>query len=622
IDEEIHSGPENLEVPADVLEFYHVEPGEDGAYVFIPREDAPPLVESEPRRRPRGTVQGTVAEVGPFSCTKDFTAPVGLNAPPTFSIVPGVTTHFRTDGGLRLTARGGATVSAVYKPRIQAAMQGKVGCKVKLLEQRINAPGVLALVIGAQVPIGVGFELSGTVTFAQFGFDASWSDSFLVEVGVDCTSDICVPVASAPEPAAPTSPTTPFTWVLPNVLSDFNLALEVKIFGYFEIEIGNPLWETLRLSMFEGQAGAALTGNFAPRITQLSNATSASSYKASLYAKVGTGVSLANALGFLNISLANFEVKTEIDVANSPTAAPNGSLTFDSPVTMGDEVVARVVLKDPTFFLIDNVQEVRIYRKDGTSTELKATVAGSDGISVGNGLGEYTGRWTATFFDPGAEFGVMVKTVVPFVEFEIEANSLRTLEEGDGEPGGVLFMGEGHVLDANVQGPDDSERDLYENGDLIIPPGPFHEQVMASLGSSSASAVHDTEVVLDSAGGLERIELAGSGATVESGDDSSTVFNIFSVGFTVVDPVPYSFTASTDLPDGQSQQVYVQLTRLSTVVACAEEAADDVPRACAGASGSEIATGTLIPGEYGFHARMVLGDDASATFSATLSLGN
>ena len=443
IDETIDSNPENLDVPADVLEHYHVESGEDGAYVFVPRDDAPPPLESEPRRRPRGGVQGTTttSALGPFVCRSEFTAQIGLNAPPTFSVTPGVSVDFQyssEEGLQRLVATGGATVSFSYKPRIQAAFQGKLTCKARVLGLTISVPGPIAFIVGGYVPIGVGLEVSGTVTFAQFGFDAAWSDSFSVRVGVDCASGACEPVAEAPDPAPPaTPPPPPLQLVLPNVISDFNVAVSLSAFGYFELKVGNPLWEYLQVSLVEGRAGIELSGNFAPRVSQFANATSASSYKLALFAKVGAGVSINDILQLfsLNVNLAMFELKGAIDLANSPTAAtaPDGSLAFDGPVTQGDEVVARVILKDTTFLGLLNVDEVRIYRRDGVSSELKATIPGADGTTVGEGFVEYTGTWTATFFDPGSEFGVVVKTLLPILEFEIENDSLRTLEEGEGE---------------------------------------------------------------------------------------------------------------------------------------------------------------------------------------------
>ena len=454
IDERIESGPENLEIPADILEAYAVETGEDGAYVFVPREGFEPTAQA---RRPRGGVQGTVAsEVGPFNCSSDVTFPLGLNVAPTFSVVPGVSVDFQYSGGLqRLVATGGATLTASYKPRIQAAVNGKITCRAHLFGMRIPVPGPLALIVGSYVPIGVGFEASGTVTAAQVGFDATFSDSFLVEVGVDCTSGSCEAVAGAPEPAPPPSPPPPpFQWVLPNVVADFNVALSVSAYGYFEVRIGNPLWETLQLKMVEGQAGVTQTANLAPRLSQIENATSASNYKLTLYAKVGSGVSLNNILEVLNINIAAFEIKTELDVANSPSAstAPDGSLAFDGPVAAGGEVVARVILQNPTYLGLDNVEEVKFYRHDGASLIERDSVAGSAGSSVagGEGLVEYTGTWTATALDLGADFGVFTKTFVPIIEFEIEANSLRTL---DGATWGVigtldspLTPGEGEVL--------------------------------------------------------------------------------------------------------------------------------------------------------------------------------
>jgi len=91
-----------------------------------------------------------------------------------------------------------------------------------------------------------------------------------VEVGIDCTAGPCEAVAGAPAPVPPASPPPPpFQWVLPNVLTDFNVAVGISAFGYFELRVGNPLWETLQLKMVEGQAGLAQTANFAPAAGRL-----------------------------------------------------------------------------------------------------------------------------------------------------------------------------------------------------------------------------------------------------------------------------------------------------------------------------------------------------------------
>jgi hypothetical protein len=376
IDERFDSGPENLAVPPEIADAYHVEQGEDGATVFVPKEPDPEALEA------RG-VQGTVAdEVGPFKCESNVTFPLGLSAPPTFTISPSVSVdlQYSTANGLeRLVATGGASLTASYKPRMQAAVTGKKTCKAVLFGMTIAVPGPLAFVVGGYVPVGIGFEASGTVTLVDLGFDAAWQDSFSVEVGVDCTSGSCEAVAGAPEPTPTGAPPPPFQWVVPNLLTDFDVALEVSAFGFFELRIGNPLWQLLQLSMVEGQAGVAQTANFAPALTQFLNPGAASHYDLKLFAKVGSGVSLANILEFFQVSLASFEVKGEVDLADSPTASttPDGSLTFASPVAAGEEVEATVVLQDVTYLPLQNVEEVRIYRRDGLQLVQRAAVARS-----------------------------------------------------------------------------------------------------------------------------------------------------------------------------------------------------------------------------------------------------
>ena len=509
IDERIESSPENLEIPADVLEAYTVETGEDGAYVFVPREGLEPTSRA---LLARGSVQGTVASsVGPFNCSSDVTFPLGLNVPPTFSVTPNASVDFQYSGGLqRLVVTGGATLTASYKPRIQAAVQGKITCRARLFGMTISVPGPIALLVGGYVPIGVGFEASGTVTVAQVGFDANFTDSFSVEVGVDCTSGTCQAVAGPGEPVPPSPPPPPpFQWVLPNVLTNFNVALGLSAYGYFELRIGNPLWETLQLKMVEGQVGVTQAANLAPKLTQIENATSASDYKLTLYAKVGSGASLNEILEVLNINIAAFEVKVELDVANSPSAAtaPDGSLTFDGPVGVGDEVVARVILKDTSYLGLDNVEEVKFYRHDGPTLIERDSVAGSDGSSVaaGEGLVEYTGTWTATASDLGADFGVFTKTFVPIIEFEIEPNSLRPLDTADWgvgagfastplEPGiGVAFFVDVEDL-VTGEKPEGAPIDLIVVGGSASPAsgttdaiGSFQSTITANAGASQVS---------------------------------------------------------------------------------------------------------------------------------------
>jgi hypothetical protein len=107
-----------------------------------------------------------------------------------------------------------------------------------------------------------------------------------------------------------------------------------------------------------------------------------------------------------------------------------------------------------TYLGLENVEEVWIYRKDGAGLTLRDAV-----VRAGDGQTEYVGRFDAVSADLGAEFGVLVKTTIPVLEFEIENDSVRTLEESDldwtvtASLPSPLVPGVGEALDVFVTAP-------------------------------------------------------------------------------------------------------------------------------------------------------------------------
>ena len=65
--------------------------------------------------------------------------------------------------------------------------------------------GPISLIIGGQIPVGVGIEAGAKATFGQLGFDAFFQASLTAEFGIDCPAEcqVVAEMSSTPPAGSP-----------------------------------------------------------------------------------------------------------------------------------------------------------------------------------------------------------------------------------------------------------------------------------------------------------------------------------------------------------------------------------------------------------------------------------
>jgi hypothetical protein len=593
IDETIPGTDANTAVPDEVAAAFEVDRLADGTWVFVEKEAAASTARTLAAREAPSTIaqsSGTTAveaEVGPFSCTSDVAWPLGLDGASTFQLLQtmSIDLQYSTENGLeRLVANGEITAQAVIKPRLQTAVSGKVACRVQLLGITIPVPGPLALVVGTYVPIGVGFEVEGTVNFANLGVDITQQATYSAQVGIDCTSGECTGVGETHNESS-----GDFRPVVPNPVQQFQVSAAIRGFGYFEVRLGNPLWQLLQIEALEGKAGREGTITLAPLLSQLENPNSASEYRLAGFASVGTGVEIQELFEALSFSIASFEARSELELARSPT----GSFSFGGPGVVGGTVHATLQLASPTFLGIENVQEVRFYRKDGSTLIEKASVP-----RTSPGQTTYVGEWQVTPFDVGASFAAVVVTeLLPVLGFEVENNSLRVLEAAQVQEALTRRVQRATVYARDHMFSDQVDFRPSFSGDLS---GPSGTTIDFALGAAAASATQQVDVVVSASGALESIVASGSSETAATPPDASAdATQSFLIEFVLAHPTQVEFSASTALTnvveDDRTVRLWLQNDQ-GEIVACSEGEDTDAPFCPGGAPSSFF--GTLPPGAY------------------------
>src|SRR5687768_14783443 len=88
----------------------------------------------------------------------------------------------------RLVIQGGIAPRLTASPRFTAALEAKAECKVQIATLILPIGGPLALVIGGQLPLGVGFEAGAKASFGDLGIDVFLESSISARFGIDCAA--------------------------------------------------------------------------------------------------------------------------------------------------------------------------------------------------------------------------------------------------------------------------------------------------------------------------------------------------------------------------------------------------------------------------------------------------
>jgi hypothetical protein len=257
IDVDVALDPADLVLEPEVLEAFEVERRADGTIRLLARpETAASLVR---------TLADDEFSLGPFQCkTKDVELPIfSLARPPEIELKPTIALQLAYDralGGLQKMGIGGSLQLTIkYEPSIGAAFEGTLACTRKVATWTLPIGGPLAFVIGAQVPVGVGFDLKGKLVVAQAALDAQFVGRASAEAGIDCTgSEGCVPYGTA----TMSTDTFAFRPVFPDVDAQFRADLSLFGFGYADLALGSALLDrfpfledTLKLELVRVRAG-------------------------------------------------------------------------------------------------------------------------------------------------------------------------------------------------------------------------------------------------------------------------------------------------------------------------------------------------------------------------------
>lgn len=278
IDVDVAIDPADFVLEPEVLEAFEVERQADGTIRLLARPDtAASLVR---------TLADDKFSLGPFKCeTKDVELPIfSLARPPEIELNPTLALQLAYDralGGLqKMGIRGSLQLTIKYEPSIGAAFEGTLACTRKLATWTLPIGGPLAFVIGAQVPVGVGFDLKAKLVVAQAALDAQFVGSASAEAGIDCAgSDGCVPYGTT----TMSTDTFAFRPVFPDVDAQFRADLSLFGFGYADIALGSALLDrfpfledALKLELVRVRAGIEQTLSLATLTAQADNPTYAS----------------------------------------------------------------------------------------------------------------------------------------------------------------------------------------------------------------------------------------------------------------------------------------------------------------------------------------------------------
>ena len=343
--------------PADLQSSYTI--ARDGnTYTFAP---IPGRVELNPSSAKPATASGDRLQkaaassdfkIGPFKCksTLDGAAGAGsevlaLSSPPVFSasFKPSVDVIYTEANGLeRFVLVAEPAFSGTVGLQAVVAFEGKITCEVELLSIRLPIGGPIALIIGGQLPVGMGVELGGKLTVANFGVSATASVSTALRLGLGCPDGTNCAVVTEVDPLK-----TAFTpqMDLPLLVEDIRLEPSLSIYGYIKASIGNPFLRALRFDAFKATVGPSLKGSFAPKSAQMFDPAYQSSYKLVGEIKAGADTNFIDLAAFLGLNnIAANALELSADIASTPA----GTVTANKVNAVLGETVEFTVKLDPT----------------------------------------------------------------------------------------------------------------------------------------------------------------------------------------------------------------------------------------------------------------------------------
>jgi hypothetical protein len=443
-----------------VLADYDVRRYADGTLEFVARD---------PDAGFAAIGTSATSQVGPFKCESEAAFPWTLSVKPGFSFKPElravVDVDLNGEGVRRLGITGSATAELAFLPRIAAAVSGKVECDVVFAKIPLPIGGPVAFVVGAGVPVGLGFEAEAGLTLAQVGLDVGATAVASFEAIYDCTgASGCGFVTSATVP--PVTGRAGVLWPPTGIDEQFQAKLEAFVFAFAELEVGVRFASDLRLSLLRLAAGPAKQLDLRTVAFQADRADYASSFGTNFKVEFQAGLDgeLTRSLErLLKITLDPLKLTLfEAELARSPAGTLTATPTSVPPTPVddvGEPVTFTVVLDPTTYFGIDAVDRVELRWRRSGSAVLETPPAGCTTLTASADGRTHTCTTRFPFgVEDDQEFLAFVQTRlfgVPLpIPLEIAADSRTVVLVTEREPmsPGALAAGLSHSLYAAPDG--------------------------------------------------------------------------------------------------------------------------------------------------------------------------
>ena len=364
VDEQLSLQNAELSVADALRATFEVRRAATGTVRLNPRTGLRPFTASVSRPSPNVTAIEQEFDLGPFDCKAEvppaFTFPLTLDV---FSLELNQTLSLDlviADASLqRFVIEGGIAPRITANPRLTAALEAKAECKVQIATLILPIGGPLALIVGGQVPLGVGFEVGAKASFGQLGIDAFLESSIAAEFGIDCAAG-CRVVADI----GGTAPGGFFKPILPSLGTDVRFELAASAFGWGDLTIGNRFFQALQFKTVEMKAGLEQKFELAAPEVQAADAAYASSYALKPVIEAKAAANLTPIANLLRINLATLTYAPEL-----PTISQSARGTFTiTPASvapgdgtqLGDLATFTVNLTDATYFGAYAIEAVQI----------------------------------------------------------------------------------------------------------------------------------------------------------------------------------------------------------------------------------------------------------------------
>lgn len=412
------------------------------------------------------------------------------------------------DGLEKLAVRGAVKAAFSSKVTVTLAVEAKISCQYTIGRIFIPLPGLIGLVVGGNVPFGIGLDVGGKLKLADTGYEVKAEASLQAEYGYyhpplcdsSFSEDQCGFLGTAES-----NSNTELKLDLLNAdtpSDDISLEPAASAYGFAKIGFANKFFPVSKsVDLVELRAGATLGANLATVNGQINDSTTInykSDYKLTLDVLAKPGATVEKALSFFKVvSFGKFEIKHSELLTSSPGSAKDGLIVDQVSFETGDELLFSVTLDETTVNflpLIYNVKSVKIYEKAATAdaqAKLIASQQANDGqlqfdlswISTHNG--STSGQFYAfveTSLLPIPVFGDLELGVLNATAGGIEVTTVYYVFDS-GAKGGISSVGDSDTKFGNVNINYDA------SGQTGL--GSFSENTSATSNGSSSSMSHE-----------------------------------------------------------------------------------------------------------------------------------